>query len=253
VTVDGKKKLSILQPMADAYEPSTEEGQRVFRKLQATLYEGAPSSPERALPVNAMTFLGLCCVAGVLALGSMVYGRHASGPASDTMSKENVADVSSPKLASSGTSREGDIQLPESLGDSDNSVPCVAVDDLPELVGTAPTQAMPIPARSRPPIAIASAAVEESTLEREARLIAGADSALRDGDAPRALALLDEHARLFPQGWLASDRAGERVLVLCALGQHERAIREAEAFLQGRAPSPLTRRIAGSCAGDLGK
>ena len=163
MTVDGKKKLSILQPMADAYEPSTEEGQRVFRKLQATLYEGAPSSPERALPVNAMTFLGLCCVAGVLALGSMVYGRHASGPASDTMSKENVADVSSPKLASSGTSREGDIQLPESLGDSDNSVPCVAVDDLPELVGTAPTQAMPIPARSRPPIAIASAAVEEHT------------------------------------------------------------------------------------------
>lgn len=248
MTVDGKEKRSILRPMADAYEPSPEEGQRIFRKLQASLYEVPPSPPQRAWAANTVTYLGLCCVAGVLALGSVVYARHArqdSAAASSTMSKESVTEAPS----ATGKSSETDIQRPESSGDSGNSIPCVAVDDLPELTGPSKAQPTPIPARSHPPVPTASAVVEGSTLERETRLIAGADSALRDGDAARALALLDEHARLFPQGWLASDRAGERVLVLCGLGQHEHAIREAEAFLRGRAPSPLTRRIAGSCAG----
>ncbi len=66
---------------------------------------------------------------------------------------------------------------------------------------------------------------------------------------PGGLALLDEHARTFPNGFLASDRAAEHIVVLCGLGRQDEAAREAKAFLAGRPEGPLTRRVTMSCAG----
>jgi RNA polymerase sigma-70 factor (ECF subfamily) len=88
------------------------------------------------------------------------------------------------------------------------------------------------------------------TLAEEARLLAEARRAVRAGDVPRALTLLDEHARVFPNGWLVDDRAAERIVVLCHLGRQEEAVREATIFLSGRPESPLTHRVATSCAGN---
>ena len=87
------------------------------------------------------------------------------------------------------------------------------------------------------------------TLEREARILADARRARQSGNGEEALALLDEHARVFPSGWLASDRDAERILVLCSLGRRDQAVREAAAFLAGRPKGPLTRRVELSCAG----
>ena len=86
-----------------------------------------------------------------------------------------------------------------------------------------------------------------STLVAETRLLRDADTALRVGDAGRALALLDQHAREFPSGVLAEERAAERILALCKLGRASDARVEATRFLTERPRSPLAGRVRSSC------
>jgi RNA polymerase sigma-70 factor (ECF subfamily) len=71
---------------------------------------------------------------------------------------------------------------------------------------------------------------------------------LHAGEAAAALAALDQHARLYPNGFLAEERAGERVLALCDLGRTAEASEAARAFLARYPRSPLAVRVKGSCA-----
>ena len=76
-----------------------------------------------------------------------------------------------------------------------------------------------------------------------------ADAAMKAGHAPRALALLQEHATRFPNGVLIEEREAERIVVLCALGRTEDARAAASRFLRERPRSPLVRRVHESCGG----
>ena len=62
------------------------------------------------------------------------------------------------------------------------------------------------------------------------------------------MALLDEHARVFPHGALREERSAERVLALCAIGQTNAAHEAAAAFLGQYTDSPLRARVRSSCA-----
>jgi RNA polymerase sigma-70 factor (ECF subfamily) len=62
--------------------------------------------------------------------------------------------------------------------------------------------------------------------------------------------LLDKHARSFPNGILAEERAAERVLALCALDRMADARAAASAFLRAHPHSPLAARVKSSCAGE---
>ena len=110
------------------------------------------------------------------------------------------------------------------------------------------TAAAPAPHAGTPPPISKPAPSVASTLDDETRLVRDADAALRGGDASGALALLDQHARTFPHGVLAEERAAERVLVLCALGRTGEARTAAASFLRDRPLSPLATRIRSSCA-----
>ncbi len=88
-----------------------------------------------------------------------------------------------------------------------------------------------------------------ATLGAEADLLARSDAALKGGDAPRALELLDKHAASFPEGALVEERESERVVVLCALGRSDDAHTLASAFLRERPRSPLAARVRASCGG----
>jgi hypothetical protein len=59
--------------------------------------------------------------------------------------------------------------------------------------------------------------------------------------------LLDEHARLYPNGALAEDRAAERVFALCALGDVDQARAEAARFLASHSLSPYASAVQSSC------
>jgi len=86
-------------------------------------------------------------------------------------------------------------------------------------------------------------------LAREARLVKDGVIALRSGDAAHALALFDEHARTYPNGVLADDRAVERVIALCDLGRLAEARAAAHDFLTSKPSSPLAARMRASCGG----
>lgn len=107
------------------------------------------------------------------------------------------------------------------------------------------------PTRKAPSAGSASPAVEpaEGALTRETRLVAEAREALRAGEAGRALALLEEHARRFPGGVLAAEREAERVTALCALGRSAEARAHAARFSREHPSSALGARVRAACAG----
>ncbi len=236
-------KPSFLTRFADAYEPTDADADRVLSKVQAALGNGASSSstpPTRAPSTasNKGLFIGLACVAiAALSVVAVRSTNEDTAPAPVVAAASHVENAP-PASAPAAVDRE-----------SAQAIPSVAVDALP--TANAPersaTAAKRITASSS--VTERAPAPADDTLEREARLLASARRALQDNDGERALALLDEHAKTFPNGWLASDRAAERVVVLCTLGRRDDARREAAAFLAGRPKSPLTRRVEMSCAG----
>jgi hypothetical protein len=84
----------------------------------------------------------------------------------------------------------------------------------------------PTPAIEPPPLQRPRAAARATTdtpaspdpTEAELELVACARTAVADGDLSTALAMLDEHARRFPKGALAEERAAYRAIVLCRSG-----------------------------------
>ncbi|MBX3263132.1 MAG: hypothetical protein KF782_25885 [Labilithrix sp.] len=249
MSIGSKKGSSLLGPLADAYEPTAADADRVLARIQASL--GPPSAPpsgdepapakpaasSSARPAGVVgtgkkaLVVGLSCAALAL-VGAFVMTRSRDG--AEGAAAPDVSPATAPALP----------PAPEVSGEGEGApaIPSVSVDSLPSARASTNGAAKPTPAApaSAPPA---------DTLEREARLLADARRARQAGDGSRALSLLDEHARTFPDGWLASDRAAERVVVLCGLGRREEAVREAAAFLDGRPKGPLTRRVETSCAG----
>jgi hypothetical protein len=84
-----------------------------------------------------------------------------------------------------------------------------------------------------------------STLREELELMRAARTALREGRAREALALLERHARTYPSSTLAEERAATEVSALCALDRIDDAKREAAAF-ERRFPRS-SRDLLGDC------
>jgi hypothetical protein len=127
----------------------------------------------------------------------------------------------------------------------------ISVDSLPSTNVARPPGANPRASAKPTELATgASHALASETLEKEARLLAEARRAVARGDAAQGLAPLDEHAQTFPKGFLAGDRAAERIVVLCGLGRRDETVREAKVFLARRPEGPLTRCVTMSCGGE---
>jgi hypothetical protein len=85
-----------------------------------------------------------------------------------------------------------------------------------------------------------------STLEVELPLLREAQEALRAGDPARALTYLNEHARRYPNGELAEERAAAHAIASCKLDAR-RGRGEADAFVTMHAASPLADRVREAC------
>jgi hypothetical protein len=102
-----------------------------------------------------------------------------------------------------------------------------------------------LPPKSR----LLAKAPQRDDLEAEMHLVRGADAALRSGDVALGVTLLARHAREFPNGTLAEEREGLRVVATCQGGATDTARSAAGRFLQ-RAPHALMAgRIRAACAG----
>jgi hypothetical protein len=89
------------------------------------------------------------------------------------------------------------------------------------------------------------------TLAAEARDLRQVQRALQDGDAVRALGLLDAQAGRYPGGVLAEERAAARVVALCQAGRQAEAAPAISAFLRTYPRSPLVGRVRSACRGPL--
>jgi len=98
-------------------------------------------------------------------------------------------------------------------------------------------------------VAPAPSPLSPTTLENETRLVRAGIAALHAGDPAAALAFFDEHARSYPNGALAEERAAERVTALCDLGRDDEASRAAASFMREHPRSPLAARVSAGCSG----
>jgi RNA polymerase sigma-70 factor (ECF subfamily) len=240
MSTEPNERAALFARLREAYAPSESDAQRVRAKIDESLRAEA-EAPRPAETMGSRTFLerlGLSSIAVLIAGGVLVYQATAERklPAASAPLAPTVA--ASLSTSPAPTSSAPVAPPPDEAPQSGLLVPAVSVDALP----SAP------PIRPAAPIAQASRTADD-TLEREARLLADARRALQAGETERALVLLDEHARVFPNGFLASDRAAERIDVLCRLGRRDDAVRAAKVFLEGHPKTPLAYRVKTSCAG----
>ena len=73
-----------------------------------------------------------------------------------------------------------------------------------------------------------------------------ASAALTDEEPAKALRVLQDHARRFPNGALTQERRALRSIALCKQSAPE-ARRERDAFLSSDAQSPLAARVRDAC------
>jgi hypothetical protein len=125
----------------------------------------------------------------------------------------------------------------------------------PESPSVTPMLAQPSPATEPPQPSATERRVSHHaqrahglpSLADELTLLRRAQTAMRDGDPLRALALLHQHAVRFPAGALRDERRGAEVLATCASGKLDtgRALRAA--FLRDAPDSPLAARVRSAC------
>lgn len=129
------------------------------------------------------------------------------------------------------------------------------VDVVEEQPAVAPTPHERAPALSAKPVAgnVPPRPLAESTLAEEARLLREANEAIQNGQPGVALDRLAQHERSYPNGLLTEERAGQRVLALCAAGRDTEAKGLARSFLSHYPQSPYVSRVEGSCAGLVAK
>jgi hypothetical protein len=122
----------------------------------------------------------------------------------------------------------------------DPTSPIPPVNPLP--TATAPVQA------TAPAVVKLAPASSAASLEAEVALIRDARVALSHDDAAHALALLDEHARRFPDGVMSQDRDAVQVFATCAAGQTDAARELAARFLKLHPGSTYAASVSASCA-----
>lgn len=84
-------------------------------------------------------------------------------------------------------------------------------------------------------------------LAEELALVESIRAALLAGDDRTTLELVARHQRRFTAGVFVPEAAAAAIEARCRLGEHERARRDADAFVQRWPASPLAARVAGLC------
>ena len=141
--------------------------------------------------------------------------------------------------------------VPEPEPELSQGVPEAAPE--PEAVSARPTAPSRAPRlrsspRSAPAMEASPPAPAADTLREELALLRRAHAAASERKFSESLVILDEHERRFPNGSLAVEREGARVIALCGAGRRAEGRRRAERFAEVHPRSPLGPRVARACA-----
>jgi hypothetical protein len=141
-------------------------------------------------------------------------------------------------------------------GEASPAAEALQIEDLPE-ERALPRRAAPVEralphtggrAEPEPKEEPAPAQVEAPDFFQEERqLINSADTALRGGRNGQALSLLAEHAARYPNGALAQEREGLRLIARCQGGAKQSTQAAAESFIERAPRSPVAPRVRSAC------
>jgi hypothetical protein len=247
---------------------------------------GGSASVAGAASATSLAGLGAKLVLGLALAGSAGAGvyhyvqPHASAPARPPAASARIASRSAPRvLVEPGLEpklapRLAEPELPPGAaspahigGAAPSSKSDVRASGLPEVPAPAAPEVTPAGEGSAPransvaafpelaaPASIRASSVPNSgapgaVLSVEARALADAQRALREGRNSEALALIAQQESAFASGELGQERRAAKIVALCALGRVTEARALALRFLADSPRSPLAARIRATCAG----
>ena len=251
----GDDARRIVDSAREAYAPRQSERARIKRALALQIAAGASAAASAAAGSSLSTLVASkAAVVGLVAsaaLGTTVAVDTWRAHVKVEGSKSSVAAPASKARAPShsrvaappSTARSAALAVPPSASASAT----LAAPPAPSaMLAKPPSAGAPPPRAALAPAPVN--AMPTHSVEAEAQLLGDAQRALANGDASRALRVIDEHARTFPHGALGEERQAARVMALCALGRTAEAQREAHAFLTRTPNSPLAMRVQAACA-----
>ncbi len=241
----GPEANALLEAARDGDEPTRADRERVRGAISARLAAGAAaglgvtvaakSSVAAALLAgSAAKALVTVVVVGSIGAGAVWIAKGGSRrPAPDTVPRSTAAAPAVPRAE-------------ETFVLATSPAPAAPAPEKPTSA-LRPSARTPFPGGATAPGTRMPGAGDVAS---EVRLLGEAHTAIRGGEAERALALLDEHARRFPRGAMGEEREAARIAALCALHRTSEAKDATERFLRASPRSPLAGALRTSCGGD---
>ncbi len=262
----GPDARALIESARNADDPTPGDDARMRRALVGKLGIGiglaagtvatSTAAATTSAGVVVKSLVALAIVGGISAGGNYMYHAYDPGgsvvgprveppaPSSETLAIASALPAPLPVPAPASTPAPApEKPLVVTTNRIANSAPRSEPESPPVLL---PVQHVPSRTVQEPPVA-PPAPPTRDTLEDETRLLREAAVFLRAHDGASALGRLDEHARRFPHGLLAEERAGERVFSLCEMGRVGEAQRAAAEFLAQNPRSPLAHRVRAAC------
>ncbi len=238
-------QATLLSHARAAYAPDHRAQARALALLAPLLLAPSLAHAADALPalhasVSAGKWIGWTATLGLA--GALTAGVLADPPAPDRSTTDPITTTRT-------TSREASAALAEASPEAPPDTQAITTQrpaDVSPARGPSPS---PIrrpraPEPRAPELTPGDASpTPQDPLQREAALLAQARTALRSADPTAAQALLDRHAREFPDGALTDERRLSQISVICLSGQVQRARDEAERLALER-PATAARAAA---------
>jgi hypothetical protein len=105
----------------------------------------------------------------------------------------------------------------------------------------------PVPQPVAAPAPRAARAAREADIGAELALIEAAQQSLQRTQPSRALGQLEQHARSYPRGLLASEREALRAIALCEAGRGAEGRKVRDLFLARAGSTPIAERVRKAC------
>jgi hypothetical protein len=268
----GPESMALIEEARDGDEPTLADQERIQSAIAARLASGAAaglavgavakssvslSGGHGALGTYGLTWLTSKALIGLVALGAI--GASVAMFEVSQRSSLGTRKAAYPALVAT----EAPALSVEPPTGGATSVPVPATPPDPGTISGATDRSVPAsPAfvggvrgglRSAPPADPTGSAKRATTsvgdVAAEVLLLEQAHAAMRSGQAVRALGLLEDHARRYPNGALGEERDATRISALCSLGRVAEARDVADRFLRVSPLSPHAGRVRASCGG----
>jgi hypothetical protein len=217
----------------------------------ATSYSAATAGGAGKGALAAKILVGVLVIGGLGYGGYLLFGGERDDEARQTTEVQRVAVAEEAPPADTAPAQPVRVQATpeEPAADTAATAPGVTEPEAPPPAAAVKRPRANGKKRARKAAADTTATGDPlANLREEKKLISKAKEVLDDGNPSLAMKVLDRHAARFPDGVLAQDRAGLRVLALCELGEVERARRDAERFLERWPRAPMAHRVRSACA-----